>query len=586
MSGFFDTLQDGMGQVRRKLSKRPVPLQIGSQPTTPHKAHGFALDACQTVPSQPYAHDPPQYYGAGAAGEEYYQDQTYAQSQQQLHQQHAFAPGAGYNNEHAGAMSTKMWAAVPQQQQQQQQQHRAGVAEHRNLQSRAGGPHQHDGFQFQDSMAQALDDIGPNEFQVMSVCDELADFLDYADLSQGIFPDREATDPFALVPGVGPSLMSPTASSSSSLANAVPRRMSMPADSSGATSGMGPRAVSTGKGVARKKRTSFAVSSQKPVTPVRGSLSDKPLAPQISASSAELSSHQSPSFGRASSTPTRAKPQKGVKAEPMPKSAKNTYSVDDVPDGFQLMISMGQQGQSHAQQRPQYSAMDSEADLFTFDADPACMADPFELPPSPEQVFQNLTGGEFASMDDRIGRYGGGVTDGGAPGFSQRRYTDMDEFSSLPHLSVRRDRLFSDSANADNGPRSFQLTPRGPTTPRHNGGSIPGTPTSGGFKKSRRKPKTYQNKEPSLYCHICARDSRRTASLVCGNFEEGTCRKITCKLCFEKLGMDIEHLRQQNPKWICTHCTNMCPVNARCHIYDRINAKRERNKGSEGVVTQ
>lgn len=87
-----------------------------------------------------------------------------------------------------------------------------------------------------------------------------------------------------------------------------------------------------------------------------------------------------------------------------------------------------------------------------------------------------------------------------------------------------------------------------------------------------------------MYCHICARDSRRTTSLVCGNFEIGTCRKITCKLCFEKLYLDIEQLRQLEPKWICTHCMNACPVNARCHIYDRINAKRERNKG-EGLAT-
>jgi len=106
-------------------------------------------------------------------------------------------------------------------------------------------------------------------------------------------------------------------------------------------------------------------------------------------------------------------------------------------------------------------------------------------------------------------------------------------------------------------------------------GSVPGTPRPGMSKqRSRRKPKTYVNKEPSTYCHICARDARRTPAVVCSNFGQGTCRKVICKLCFEKLLWDFDAALVENSGWVCSHCSDSCPTNARCHIYDRINAKR------------
>jgi len=120
-------------------------------------------------------------------------------------------------------------------------------------------------------------------------------------------------------------------------------------------------------------------------------------------------------------------------------------------------------------------------------------------------------------------------------------------------------------------PRSSNVS--GISTPSK-GSSMPGTPTSAVSKKAKRKPKTYSNKDPSLYCHICARDSRRVPVVVCSNYTMGTCRKVVCKSCFEKFEWDFESATRDGSIWVCSHCLESCPESARCHIYDRINAKR------------
>mmetsp|Transcript_12766 Transcript_12766/g.21863 ORF Transcript_12766/g.21863 Transcript_12766/m.21863 type:complete len:606 (+) Transcript_12766:602-2419(+) len=185
--------------------------------------------------------------------------------------------------------------------------------------------------------------------------------------------------------------------------------------------------------------------------------------------------------------------------------------------------------------------------------------------------------------------------------FGSRDVVDEETFPSPPRLtatfaaSQAYNSMRSASATAKSpASRRLNLLSNGPlplfnrghtdvhnslaTTPRRSSNvsaavSCPSTPTSA-LKKSKRKPKMYLNKEPSLYCHICARDSRKVPSVVCGNYTSGMCRKVVCKLCFEKFEWDFESASARTGAWQCSHCCEQCPDVARCHIYDRINAKR------------
>jgi len=173
-------------------------------------------------------------------------------------------------------------------------------------------------------------------------------------------------------------------------------------------------------------------------------------------------------------------------------------------------------------------------------------------------------GSEF---EDSLGIVGGGSASVG------NLHSFRPKLSSLnTHLKVYSGSTSPRSA-ANLTPRSSVTTPRSSHTPK-NATSTPGTPTPGMSKRVRRKPKTYMNKDPSTYCHVCARDSRRTPAVICGNFGQGVCRKVVCKLCFDKLCWDFDQAAAESSGWLCSHCTNSCPNTARCHIYDRINAKR------------
>lgn len=101
---------------------------------------------------------------------------------------------------------------------------------------------------------------------------------------------------------------------------------------------------------------------------------------------------------------------------------------------------------------------------------------------------------------------------------------------------------------------------------------------SGAAATGRRKPRTYQNKTPSMHCHICSRLATATQPHVdCGNAATGQCRKSICVKCFETFGWNLEEARSA-PAWKCTHCRGECPSRAQCVIYGRTSERRRTNQ--------
>mmetsp|Transcript_26210 Transcript_26210/g.63702 ORF Transcript_26210/g.63702 Transcript_26210/m.63702 type:complete len:217 (-) Transcript_26210:46-696(-) len=101
--------------------------------------------------------------------------------------------------------------------------------------------------------------------------------------------------------------------------------------------------------------------------------------------------------------------------------------------------------------------------------------------------------------------------------------------------------------------------------------------------EKQRKVKVYANPTPARSCHICA---RRRDLVSCSNLRLGTCRKSFCPRCAQAYGvLYITHQGISVPdpvslrNWICSHCRNACPANARCIVYYRSSARRrERNR--------
>mmetsp|Transcript_7898 Transcript_7898/g.20905 ORF Transcript_7898/g.20905 Transcript_7898/m.20905 type:complete len:224 (+) Transcript_7898:263-934(+) len=90
----------------------------------------------------------------------------------------------------------------------------------------------------------------------------------------------------------------------------------------------------------------------------------------------------------------------------------------------------------------------------------------------------------------------------------------------------------------------------------------------------------------SKYCHVCARKGARIELVWCKTSLLGPgkpkCKKAFCRKCLEdyaaamafQFDVDKDKVRyadyaaaRNDPKWICLHCRNMCPANARCVRY-------------------
>mmetsp|Transcript_8242 Transcript_8242/g.14912 ORF Transcript_8242/g.14912 Transcript_8242/m.14912 type:complete len:135 (-) Transcript_8242:74-478(-) len=75
----------------------------------------------------------------------------------------------------------------------------------------------------------------------------------------------------------------------------------------------------------------------------------------------------------------------------------------------------------------------------------------------------------------------------------------------------------------------------------------------------------------SKYCHCCGRSGSHIQLKVCGNFNEGVCRKAVCTKCIKfEMKMNLSEL----DSFQCSHCEGKCPARARCHSYKISNKKR------------
>uniref|UniRef100_A0A7S0ZBP8 Uncharacterized protein n=1 Tax=Timspurckia oligopyrenoides TaxID=708627 RepID=A0A7S0ZBP8_9RHOD len=87
---------------------------------------------------------------------------------------------------------------------------------------------------------------------------------------------------------------------------------------------------------------------------------------------------------------------------------------------------------------------------------------------------------------------------------------------------------------------------------------------SDSFSPGKRK------KNPSCYCHLCSRPAWRLPTVRCSNT---SCSKAICEKCFEKYHWDFKHA-VLNDEYRCHHCTDSCPNDSRCRVYQLKNAKR------------
>lgn len=99
-------------------------------------------------------------------------------------------------------------------------------------------------------------------------------------------------------------------------------------------------------------------------------------------------------------------------------------------------------------------------------------------------------------------------------------------------------------------------------------------PSASPLQKPRGRVKRYKNAQPSKFCHVCSRCDDVVQTLVCGNIQDGSCRKVVCEKCFEKYKWDWAGSFSMGEMWACPHCRQCCPEKARCGIYHRTNMAR------------
>jgi len=89
----------------------------------------------------------------------------------------------------------------------------------------------------------------------------------------------------------------------------------------------------------------------------------------------------------------------------------------------------------------------------------------------------------------------------------------------------------------------------------------------------RKQFKRWKNATPSKFCHFCGR-LPKAERIACKNINRGTCRKVFCRPCIEKIfgHWDDWEVRQVN--WECTHCSGACPTKASCRYYSKTNSRR------------
>lgn len=89
--------------------------------------------------------------------------------------------------------------------------------------------------------------------------------------------------------------------------------------------------------------------------------------------------------------------------------------------------------------------------------------------------------------------------------------------------------------------------------------------------------KRWKNATPSKFCHFCGR-LPKGERVACKNITQGTCRKVFCKPCMEKIFGEWDATKADSPTWECTHCSGACPKKASCRYYSKTNNKRFQKK--------
>lgn len=91
-------------------------------------------------------------------------------------------------------------------------------------------------------------------------------------------------------------------------------------------------------------------------------------------------------------------------------------------------------------------------------------------------------------------------------------------------------------------------------------------------KKPRRTPR-FSNASSSQFCHICSRKKEIVRLAPCSKIKDGLCRKVVCDECFQTHGYGKfeDALDVIVSDWLCTHCRGVCPPEAQCFTYQRIN---------------
>lgn len=183
---------------------------------------------------------------------------------------------------------------------------------------------------------------------------------------------------------------------------------------------------------------------------------------------------------------------------------------------------------------------------------------------------------------------------------SRRKPLTVEDVLTSPHKAVLFQSLCGPDLPADgNEVRSFLNAPGGDVSGASHSvkASVSNTPTfntTGGndhgdsmhhtvcdeqWNRAKRRRRTYMNCTPSRYCHICAQIPRPNQGRApCMLARTGRCRKLFCERCLRRFGWDFEEIERNLDSWLCPHCEEVCPKVSQCHIYNRVNSKREGRK--------
>lgn len=102
-------------------------------------------------------------------------------------------------------------------------------------------------------------------------------------------------------------------------------------------------------------------------------------------------------------------------------------------------------------------------------------------------------------------------------------------YPPMPRARRERDVFVSDFSpvSSDDGMPSSSGQSRGSNQPVEQSGRL-----SKVMRTARDSDVHKPRSQPSRFCHICSRTSKKVGLVACGNFTTGACRKVICQKCF------------------------------------------------------